>query len=211
MAPSLDDLPQEVVLSVLQSLESRVAVRAVTRGWQSAVDAHFQVKRFRSPSGGSFCIDFEIDKDNSQSKDLYCAKFSRVGDDENGSVEGVVSFLNWAPVYYRGSKNQRRDLRHRLGDADACALWRNVAQLLDDSGAENLGGGSPENLGTDLNAGRSAHLVVTEGFGGGADGVRHVLGKLPAAETARVLGLIDHRWNSSAVCVANGLTKEGCC
>jgi hypothetical protein len=200
MPISLDELPQEVVLSVLQSLQSRVAVRAVTKGWQAAVDAHFEVKRLRSPSGGCFCIDFEIDQ--AMSKDLYCAKFSRVGDEENGSVEGVVSFLNWTPVYYRGSRNQRRDLRHRLGDEDACALWRLTAQLLENAGQKDLTVGTKVAMG---------HFVVTENFANNSDGNRRVLGRLPVAETERVLGLLDHRWNKSAVCVADGLTREGCC
>lgn len=161
--PTLDNLPQECVVGVLAALQSRVAVRAVTTGWQSAVDEHFEIKSYSPPSKGSWCVDFEINP-RPYKKDLYCAKFSRVGDEENGSVEGEVSYLNWAgaPCYrYRqrfdssDSETERHEtIVHRLGDTDACALWRLTMQLgaLVDQSVE---------IGTDVMIGQ---MVVVRGY-----------------------------------------------
>ena len=47
----------------------------------------------------NFGIDFEVDRD--MSKDTFCAYFRRTSVDELCDLAGEVTYLSWAPSYYR--------------------------------------------------------------------------------------------------------------
>jgi len=200
-------LPDDVVLAMLLAHDSRCGVRAVARSWRSVVDSNFQVRHFEPPAGRRFSVDFEVDR--SMCKDTYCARFDAAGDVGSRSIEGTVAYLNWAPVYYRSARNERRDRRHALSERDTCALWRLIAGLLDQ---QKSGAGLAScNHGTSVprDAGCRGHLVVTEG--GGAEGCcveRHVVGRLSPVATQLVLDLLDHRRNSRAELVADEVRKN---
>mmetsp|Transcript_48753 Transcript_48753/g.139440 ORF Transcript_48753/g.139440 Transcript_48753/m.139440 type:complete len:212 (-) Transcript_48753:93-728(-) len=197
---SLSLVPDDILVTVLEAHAQRCQLRAVARRLFQAVEEHFEIRRFQPPEGKAFCIDLEINRH--MSKHLYCASFAGPdghGVKVDGSVSGAVTFVNWVPAYYRSVVSSRRDVRHQLGDPDACALWRLVAKVRDQRscGTEILNGACDD----------IGYLTVTEGCfnGGSADtgnscsSKRQVIGRLSSRETELVLKVLDHRRNTAAV------------
>ncbi|CAK0846056.1 unnamed protein product [Prorocentrum cordatum] len=128
-SPAFSAVPDEVLARVMWAHPRRCEVRALARRWRSVAGSRFALRRLAAPRSLRFCVDFEVDR--CMSKDTYTAAFEAGGPEQAlGGIEGTVAFLNWAPVYYRSAIGERRDVRHRLLQADACALWRLIAGLL---------------------------------------------------------------------------------
>lgn len=186
-------LPDEVLVAVLRPHGRRCQGREVSQRWRRAVDGHFGVCRFPPPGGRKFCLDLEIDK--GMSNDMFCAQFSGRG--EAGTWQGHVGYLNWCPVYYRSAPGAHRDVRHALGEADICGLWRRVARLLEERAVPRTSRPGGEGWSVTLEDG--GHLYVTQFRCDGEDaGQRHEVGRLTAAETADLLSILDHRRNVAA-------------
>jgi len=148
------------------------------------VESHFEIKHYTPPAGQVFNIDFEIN--SFMSKHLFCAQFGGPFAGDAGGVAGAVNF-NWVPHNYRG-KPGCRDIRHRLNESDACALWRIITKVRDDRSSDPTGvmdGG---------------YLTVSEGGGSGDSimGKREVIGRLSALDSDLVLQVLDHRRNLAA-------------
>mmetsp|Transcript_67564 Transcript_67564/g.197738 ORF Transcript_67564/g.197738 Transcript_67564/m.197738 type:complete len:209 (+) Transcript_67564:55-681(+) len=197
---SLEMVPDEVLVNVFSAVTSRCENRAVARRCRDIIERHFQIQRFDPPEGKVFCIDFEIDR--YMTKHLYCARFGGATAGDVGGVAGAVTFCNWVPAYWRGSPRSQKDIRHRLSDSDACALWRLIAKV---RGQRKSGELASSPTGVSM-----GHLTVSEGTGTGstteqsAAEKREVIGRLSALETDLVLGVLDHRRNAAAepVCAA---------
>lgn len=200
---SFGGVPDEVLIRVLSAHDARTSTRTISQRWHAVVDCHFAARHFPSPLGRQFNVDFEVDR--FMSKDTYCARFVPASKEEQeaGAVEGVVEFLNWAPVYYRSAKNERRNVRHTLGEDDSCAFWRLIARLILSESENRSFNEVPSSSSSSSNcqADLQGHLVVTEGSDnavGDTCSVRHVIGRLSATTTAAVLCILDHRKNAAA-------------
>merc|ERR1719203_1551556 len=143
----------------------------------------------------AFTVDFEINRH--MTKHLYCAHFGGNSAGEEGGVAGAVTFANWVPAYYRRSPNTQ-DIRHRIGERDACALWKLLVKVRSEREAKD----APSN--TDIGIEQEmGYLTITEGgrgstcSAGSVESKREVIGKLSAVETQLVLQVLDHRRNAA--------------
>mmetsp|Transcript_25011 Transcript_25011/g.56726 ORF Transcript_25011/g.56726 Transcript_25011/m.56726 type:complete len:207 (-) Transcript_25011:72-692(-) len=193
---SLSVVPDEVLLTILQAHADRCHVRAVAQRCRRVVEDHFQIRRVQPPEGEIFCIDFEVDQ--YMTKHLYCAQFGGASAGDAGGVAGRVTFINWVPAYWRGSSHGSRDIRHRLPESDACALWKLVTKVRDQrSVSTSAQDATPM-------AASVGFLTVSEGGGGDHSGCgneckREVIGRLSPMETELVLSVLDYRKNEAAM------------
>mmetsp|Transcript_2996 Transcript_2996/g.5265 ORF Transcript_2996/g.5265 Transcript_2996/m.5265 type:complete len:195 (-) Transcript_2996:37-621(-) len=179
----LSSAPDEVIVSVLSACDGRCQLRALSMRWSSLINSCFKIRCFPSPSDRIFSLDFEIDRP--MSKDVYCANFKGKTLDEGAYMSGEVSFLNWAPVYYRSARNEHRNIRHRLCERDTCAMWRLLIKS-----AESIES-NPQTRGSD-----SGHLMFSEGMS--EHSVKHKVGRVTLEQTELLLNLLDHRRNAAA-------------
>jgi len=191
-------LPDDVLIHVLQAHGKRSEARAVQSHWRSLIEDNFEIRKYEPPVNKTFCIDFEIDCQ--MAKDLYCAQFGGTKR-EAGSLFGDVTFSHWVPAYFRSRLPQ--DILHEIGEDDACELWKTISKVRDvrDGADANTVFKDEVDGGADATPRRRAnsegHLIVSEGDAGVESGFgkRQVIGRLSTIETELVLRVIDHRRN----------------
>lgn len=197
---SIAAIPDEVLILVLEAHPSRCEVRAVARRCRDIVEGNFAIRKVEPPAGQAFCVDLEIN--GNMKKHLYCANFGGNSAGEEGGVAGAVTFANWMPAYYRKPPpaTASREVRHRIGDEDAVALWKTLVKVRDQRAAEKSSVFA-SNMGVGLEP-ETGYLTITEGCGisahGSVESKREVIGKLSAMETALVLQVLDYRRNTAA-------------
>mmetsp|Transcript_34446 Transcript_34446/g.75242 ORF Transcript_34446/g.75242 Transcript_34446/m.75242 type:complete len:200 (+) Transcript_34446:138-737(+) len=185
-APTLAQVPDEVLVMILEAHDAKYEARCVARRIRQVAERSFRVKHFAPPTANAFSIDFEID--HQFAKHLYCAQFggayskTKAYGGSRCGVSGGVTFMNWVPAYWRGSPKSNRDTHHLLSEQDACKLWKIIAKVR----------GSEERTGPLV-----GHLCVDEGRGG--EGCRReVIGRVSASEAELVLNVLDYRKNTGA-------------
>lgn len=195
----LDAISDEGLATILESQQSRCALRVVSRRWREIVEERFTIRHFDPPDGRFFVVDFEVNSARTMSKHLYCATFGHMDMDGKEATHGdrfngEVTFQNWIPAYYRSAAHQR-DLQHRLGERDTCNLWKIISKVRSRTGSEDSDStrASSPTASDDDSAEPSGFLTVTEGSGN-----RKVIGKIMREETEQVLQVLDHRKNRTA-------------
>lgn len=201
----LDALADEGLATILESQQSRCALRAVSARWREVVEKRFPICHFSPPEGRFFIVDFEVNNARTMSKQLYCAKFGNT-DSLDGEpsphgasdLNGEVTSQNWIPAKWRSARNQK-DLQHRLGEHDTCNLWKIISKVRsrtcseDSIASESTTASSPTSSEDDI-AEPFGFLTITEGSKN-----REVIGKILKQETEQVLQVLDYRRNRTAM------------
>jgi len=187
-----DRIADDTLACVLDRHAGRCYMRSVDRRWSAAVEANFAVKRYLPPKSYSYAIDFEVDQ--GMHKHLYAATFEPRGDcgdpyvteGAGPAMEGIVSYMNWLPAYFRSSNRASKEVCHRLGETDACALWRIVARAREERS-------NADDWDVDTSPKQAlGYLTITEGA------ERYRIGRLTTAETKELLRILDYKQNESA-------------
>lgn len=221
--PSIASIPDEVLILVLEAHPSRCEVRNVARRCRAIVECNFAIRKVVPPAGQAFCVDLEVNRH--MTKHLYCARFGGNAAGEEGGVAGAVCFADWKPPRYRRWPDISAGVRHRIGERDACALWKTLVKVRDQrtvakqrqaptEPGRGVGLGGPghlgrqrADLGTWADRGQSVEpeacfLTITEGGLGtcadNEDSRRDIIGKLSRLESDLVLQVLDYRRNAAA-------------
>mmetsp|Transcript_60107 Transcript_60107/g.127346 ORF Transcript_60107/g.127346 Transcript_60107/m.127346 type:complete len:225 (+) Transcript_60107:547-1221(+) len=197
---SLSALPDEVIISILEAYNERCQLRSVANQIRRLVDRNFQIRHFEPPRNQTFSIDFEINQP--MTKHLYCAKFGGSSAGDSGGVAGAVTFVNWIPAYYRSAPNAHRNVKHKLEERDACALWRYLAKVRSNRSETPSPPPSPPEMQpvrltpwAVQQPPKAGHLTITDGE---CNATREVVGMLSPIQTEEILAVLDHRRNSGA-------------
>mmetsp|Transcript_10834 Transcript_10834/g.31315 ORF Transcript_10834/g.31315 Transcript_10834/m.31315 type:complete len:221 (-) Transcript_10834:193-855(-) len=202
-ATSLVSVPDDILIAVIEAHPERHMIRAISPKLRALVEENFQLRHYEPPAGKSFIVDLEINQ--YMTKHLYCAKFFCEGASADGNAAGAVTFQNWIPAYHRSNPNSRRDIRYRLGESDACMLWRTIAKVRQERAAAEADAAAAAAAAHTADIGSAAvssegHLTVTEDYASGAPDCqrRQVFGFLSAHQTGMMLSVLDHRRNAAA-------------